>query len=415
MPDARAAPTRRRHRSSSTVDRLHRAAPQVARGLLTALLTCVPVAVLAGLVQSGFGPLHRLDESTIAAATDYSRARPGLLRALVVWQEVFLPLHVYALLVPPAAVWAWRRGLRSRALWGVATALLGWNLGLDVKLIVQRARPMVQDAVSNAPGYSFPSGHVFNVTMAGATVLVLVWPLLRSRAVRRTLVGVLAVAVVVTMADRVLLGVHYPSDTVAGVLLALALTYSSWAGFTHGRRADEPGGVRPGPLRVRWATAPVESTAQRPDALSRNPGTPTGFVQRWPAPEHSPGVGGVLRQLLRNAVLPGVLVWLLVVGLGLLVMGPLRELRVEEAWSRSIERDRDSLWNRMTDVWSTSTDTWFTIGTAALVSLLLLWLTWRWWVAMVPLLAITLESTIVVTATHLVGRPARRSRVPTRP
>ena len=34
-----------------------------------------------------------------------------------------------------------------------------------------------------------------------------------------------------TALDRVLLGVHYPSDTVGGVLLACALVYSSWAGF----------------------------------------------------------------------------------------------------------------------------------------------------------------------------------------
>ena len=202
---------------------------------MTAVITCVPVAVLAGLVQSGFAPLHRFDVETIRAATDFSRERPGLVTTLIAWQEIFLPWHVYAALVPPAAIWAWRRGLRARAMWGVATALVGWNMGLNVKLLVQRARPMVEDAVSQAPGYSFPSGHVFNVTMAGATVLLMTWPLLAGRSLRVTLVVMLALTVALTMADRVLLGVHYPSDTVAGVLLALALTYSSWAGFTRGR------------------------------------------------------------------------------------------------------------------------------------------------------------------------------------
>lgn len=241
MPETRAAAARPPRRSTTT-DRLRRAAPYIARALLTAVVTCVPVAVIAGLVQSGFEPLHRFDESTIAAATDYSRARPRLVGALVDWQGIFLPLVVYAVLLPPAAIWAWRRGLRSRVVWAVATALVGWNMGLNVKLLVQRARPMVAEAVSHAPGYSFPSGHVFNVTMAGATVLVLLWPLLTNRLLRRALVGLLAVVVAATMADRVLLGVHYPSDTVAGVLLAAALIYSSWVGFTHrpADRADGP-------------------------------------------------------------------------------------------------------------------------------------------------------------------------------
>lgn len=211
-----------------------RFAPSVGRGLLTAVVTCVPVAVIAGLVQSGFAPLHRLDEGVIAAATDYTRHRPALRSALLIWQEIFQPWHVYAASLP-LVVWTWRRGLRGRTLWAVATALVGWNLGLDVKLIVQRARPVVQDAISHAPGYSFPSGHVFNVTMAGTTMLVLVWPLL-GRTARRAALLALALTIVATMADRVYLGVHYPSDTVAGVLLAVALTYSSWTGYAHGMR-----------------------------------------------------------------------------------------------------------------------------------------------------------------------------------
>lgn len=204
------------------------------RGLLTAVVTCVPVAVLAGLAQLKFDPLQRLDESAIRAATDVTRGNPALFDALIDWQQAFLPWHVYVAMIP-AAVWAWRSGLRSRTIWGVATALVGWNLGLDVKLLVQRARPVVVDPLEQAPGYSFPSGHVFNVTMAMACALVMTWPLLRRRppALRWGLVGAAACVSVLTALDRIFLGVHYPSDTVAAVLLAVALTYSSWAGYRH--------------------------------------------------------------------------------------------------------------------------------------------------------------------------------------
>ena len=116
-------------------------------------------------------------------------------------------------------------------------------------------------------------------------------------------------------------------------------------------------------------------------------------------------MGRVLAQLATRAVLPGLLVWAAIVGLGELIMGPLHELRAEEQLSQEAAADRTGLWDMLTKIWSTSTDTWFTIGTAVVVSLLVWFLTRRWWVGMVPVLAITLESTIFVTATHIVGRP----------
>ena len=43
--------------------------------------------------------------------------------------------------------------------------------------------------------------------------------------------GVLVV--VLTMLDRIFLGVHFPSDVTAGVLLALGLSAASHLGFSH--------------------------------------------------------------------------------------------------------------------------------------------------------------------------------------
>lgn len=137
----------------------------------------------------------------------------------------------------------------------------------------------------------------------------------------------------------------------------------------------------------------------------RNAPAPHGLIRRWPAPTVSPTVGHVLGQLLRYAVLPGLLVWAAIIGLGMIIMGPLGELQVEEGWSQRIAAWRSPLWDTLTHTWSTSTDTWFTIGSGIVLSLIVLFLTRRWWVGMVPLLAITLESTIFVTATHIVGRP----------
>jgi undecaprenyl-diphosphatase len=65
-----------------------------------------------------------------------------------------------------------------------------------------------------------------------ATVVVLVWPLLKP-GLHRVAVPAAAVAVMVmTDVDRVFLGVHYPSDVVAGTILGVGLVLASYAGYT---------------------------------------------------------------------------------------------------------------------------------------------------------------------------------------
>lgn len=207
--------------------------PRVVRGVVAAAVLCLPVAVLAVLVTQHWGPMVEADQRAVVAATNVTREH-GLRPALVQWQWWLHPTRVYLAAVP-VAVWTWRRGLRARTVWGVVTMLVGWNLGLQAKLLVERARPLIDDPVAHAPGYSFPSGHAFNVTMMLTTALIMIWPLARgwSRTVRLVLIGAATLVVVLTALDRVFLGVHFPSDVTAGVLLALALSCASFLGFRH--------------------------------------------------------------------------------------------------------------------------------------------------------------------------------------
>ena len=202
---------------------------RVGRGLLVGVLALLPVVVVAVLVRERFQPLIQVDDAAIRAATDVTRTHPALLRTLLVVQAVMQPVWVYLVALATCA-WVWARGLRSRALWAAATMLVGWFLGFLVKLVVQRARPVVSDPVSHAPGYSFPSGHAFNAALALTVVTVAVWPLVH-RGVKVALLAVGSLVVVGTCLDRVFLGVHFPSDVVGGVILALALVAASWAGY----------------------------------------------------------------------------------------------------------------------------------------------------------------------------------------
>lgn len=202
---------------------------RLAPGTGYAVAVAVPVTGLALLVR--VGAVRALDERLIAAGTALTRTHPLLRRALVVWQEAFQPGWVH-LAGTGTAAWLWRRhGLKRRAVWGFTTSMLAWNVALDVKYVVRRVRPIVAEPVSNAPGYSFPSGHAANVAAVGTVVPAMVWPVLRSRAARAAVVLGAVAVVVVTGLDRVLLGVHFPTDVAAGVLLGSGLALASYAGY----------------------------------------------------------------------------------------------------------------------------------------------------------------------------------------
>lgn len=188
------------------------------------------MTAIAFLVRSEFDPLVRVDQELIRTATDVTRAHPTMRSALIVWQELTQPLHAYAV-ASLVCVWAWwRHRLTSRAWWAFITMMVGWNVALVIKYVVQRARPVVDDAVSHAPGYSFPSGHAANAAIASTALVVLLWPLL-SVAGRRAAVGIAAAYTLVTSLDRVFLGVHFPSDVTAGVLLGVGLVAASSLGY----------------------------------------------------------------------------------------------------------------------------------------------------------------------------------------
>ncbi|MFD6138690.1 phosphatase PAP2 family protein [Promicromonospora sp. NPDC060271] len=208
-------------------------ARRLLRAALAGVATGVAVVIIALLVREQWPPLVQLDERAVLAGTTLAAQHPELLRALLFWQWAFLAVH---LLVPVAAIclaYWWRTGNVTRTWWALSTILVAWGLSNLLKEVARRARPVLDQPVESAAGYSFPSGHAANTAAMTTALVVLVWPSLRSRALRIAAVAGAAVLTVATAVDRVMLGVHYPSDVAAGILFGVGLVLASYLAYRH--------------------------------------------------------------------------------------------------------------------------------------------------------------------------------------
>lgn len=204
---------------------------RLTRAVTYGVVVAVVVGVLAFLIRTEFGPLVRLDQRVIVAATDVTRTHATFRSLAETWETISQPWVMYAVVGLPTCLFVWFvQHLRTRAWWGLATMGAGWAVAGLFKALVRRARPQIEDPFSQHAGYSFPSGHTTNNAIVITVVLILLWRSLSATA--RTGAAVLGAAwVLVTCADRVFMGAHFPSDVVAGVLLGGGLSLASYAGY----------------------------------------------------------------------------------------------------------------------------------------------------------------------------------------
>ena len=113
-----------------------------------------------------------------------------------------------------------------------------------------------------------------------------------------------------------------------------------------------------------------------------------------------------IRGILLGALVPGLLLWLAIAALGQLLTGPLVGwARSESAFNRSLQGTRNSAWDAFTAFWSHVGNTEIIIGVTLVVVALVWWRTQRWWFAVIPAIAISLQATIFVAATLVTARP----------
>lgn len=117
---------------------------------------------------------------------------------------------------------------RSELILFVAVMVGSNILFLLLKLYFHRARPDLHRLIE-VSGYSFPSGHATNACSLYGILTFLLWKHIRTR-LGRTILIVLSVMMILAIGvSRIYLGVHYPSDILAGYFLSILwLTTAIW-------------------------------------------------------------------------------------------------------------------------------------------------------------------------------------------
>ena len=113
-----------------------------------------------------------------------------------------------------------------------------------VKALVGRTRPAVTDHLVQVYDASFPSGHAANSASVYLTLALLTLQITQGRAVRRYILAATALLVVAIGCSRVYLGVHWPSDVLAGWTFG-ALWAVAWWALGAAIRARTPGTTQP--------------------------------------------------------------------------------------------------------------------------------------------------------------------------
>ena len=201
------------------------------------LLGAVGIFLLAGLIVAALGTwifVELAEHVQMGASQAFDNAVLRWLGAhhTTAWDNVMVEITalgtgtVVMMIVAVAALFLVLTQHKYSAMLLLVSTLGGLVLNGVLKLGFNRPRPTIFVPEVHAVSSSFPSGHAMSAAIVYGTVAYLA-ARLHKRAWARALVMLAALIVIVAICiSRLYLGVHYPSDVVAGVVIGLA-----WAGF----------------------------------------------------------------------------------------------------------------------------------------------------------------------------------------
>lgn len=133
---------------------------------------------------------------------------------------------VVMMVVAIAALFLWLTRHKHSATLLLVTTVVGILINSMLKDVFHRTRPSIFSSGVEVFSSSFPSGHSMSAAIVYGTVAYLAGRLQRRRWSRVVTAIVALLLILLIAASRIYLGVHYPSDTLAGMVIGFA-----WAGF----------------------------------------------------------------------------------------------------------------------------------------------------------------------------------------
>ncbi len=200
--------------------------------ILFTLAALAAIAFAAIAKQMVEGDADAFDRAVALRVHD---AHTPALNALMVGATYLASLWVIVPAVTLVSAYAWRLGHHRLAVVLAAGWAVAELLNLALKLMFLRPRPGIFAEITLPSTPSFPSGHAMRslaIYGAIAAVLCALHPRLR-----RFIVPAVAVLVLTIGLSRVYLGVHWPSDVLAGYAVG-AILLAVTVHLTH--RAEKP-------------------------------------------------------------------------------------------------------------------------------------------------------------------------------
>jgi undecaprenyl-diphosphatase len=135
---------------------------------------------------------------------------------------------VLALITIAAVSYLWIDGKRAAALFVAASIAGGAVLESLLKLGFARPRPELVSHLVNVNSFSFPSGHATMATITYLTLGVLLARVQKRRHMKLYLLAVASILALLVGFTRVYLGVHWPTDVIAGWCVGTAWALGCW-------------------------------------------------------------------------------------------------------------------------------------------------------------------------------------------
>jgi undecaprenyl-diphosphatase len=191
-------------------------------GALIAFAATWAFVEIAVAVQAG-GAVQQFDDAVMLWLADH---RMPLLEAFLIELTVLGSWVVIAVVISVAALFLETAHRRWSVIMLFLSSLGGIVITQLLKMGFDRERPQAFEWADHVVTSSFPSGHAVSAAITYGTIAYLAARLHRHAVTRWVILVTATLIIVLASASRVYLGVHYPTDVIAGLLIGFA-----WAAF----------------------------------------------------------------------------------------------------------------------------------------------------------------------------------------